>query len=74
MIRYLKAFICVFFFVIQGFIAPANQPVIIQQEEKSKELARILKSSSVDYVMVASHRSDWRNAPEDYLKSRGLHN
>jgi glycerophosphoryl diester phosphodiesterase len=69
MIRNSKAFICIFFIVIQGFIVLANQPVIVQQEEKSKALARILNSPSDDYVMVASHRGDWRNAPENSIQA-----
>lgn len=69
MIRYSKAFICVLFIVIQGFNVLANQPVIIQQEEKSRELVQILNSSSDDYVLVASHRGDWRNAPENSIQA-----
>lgn len=69
MIRYSKYFIYVFSLVLLGFNALADQPVIIQQEEKSKELTRILNSPSDDYVMVAAHRGDWRNAPENSIQA-----
>jgi glycerophosphoryl diester phosphodiesterase len=68
-IRYLKTFFYVFFFVVQGFNALASPGVKSPQEDRANALVRILNSPSDDYMMVASHRGDWRNAPENSIQA-----
>lgn len=61
-------FIYTFSLVIQGFYA-SGQSGIDHQEKRANSLARILNSPSDDYVMVAAHRGDWRNAPENSIQA-----
>ena len=68
-IMYFQALVCIFFIVIQVFSAFAGNTVIISHKEKATALIRHLKSPSDDYVMVASHRGDWRNAPENSIQA-----
>ena len=63
------SFICTILFVIQGFNVSLGQTVKNHPEENIKVLIHHLYSASDGYVMVASHRGDWRNAPENSIQA-----
>lgn len=61
-------FALVFFNIVYSNLYAGGEPTLINSSrERTEQLIKLLKSPESKYVMVSSHRGDWRNAPENSI-------